>query len=255
MHALYQDTSCMTDESQPLLPLPCRTMANCKHGYKNTRISLTVLDPCTHFFQRELSRIHVIDTCEVVNTSRLIDIWGISAAEGQRNAQRGCTRLDLHSLECKKVSPHNKRQITELHLHPIIAHRPCQKSVHAIFCQSTSNSEFCNDEIKTTIRLCSGKERNQDMTSSLFRGLKAHSHQRPMNSSTNWANNLVWIPSQKPFFQFLNELGDKLQFVDKFSVNSPIGNNAMVQFVDEITNSSVNSSPVWMGHKDDAGDL
>ena len=29
-----------------------------------------------------------------------------------------------------------------------------------------------------------------------------------------------------------------MQFVDKFSVNSPIGNNVMVQFVDEFTNSS-----------------
>ena len=55
--------------------------------------------------------------------------------------------------------------------------------------------------------------------------IKAYSHQTRINSFTKWANNLVWIHPQNPFFRFLNKLGDK------FSVNSPIGNNAMVQFV------------------------
>ncbi len=53
---------------------------------------------------------------------------------------------------------------------------------------------------------------------------------RPRIEQTIWLNS-----STKPFFWFLNELGDELQFVDEFGVNSPTGNNAMVEFMDEFT--------------------
>ncbi len=73
---------------------------------------------------------------------------------------------------------------------------------------------------------------------------KAYSHQRRINSSTNWANNLVWIRPQKPIFWFLNKL------------DTPIGNSALVQFVDEFINSFL----VWIGlysfaERDSRGDV
>ena len=58
--------------------------------------------------------------------------------------------------------------------------------------------------------------------------------------------------STKNIFLVPERIGDKLQFADKFSVNSPTGNNAIVQFVDEFTKlsrqfvSGVNGSKVTL---------
>ena len=57
---------------------------------------------------------------------------------------------------------------------------------------------------------------------------QAYPHQRQINSSTNWANDLVWSRPQKHFSSSWTNC--------KFSVDSSIGNSALVQF-----SSSTNS--------------
>ncbi len=78
----------------------------------------------------------------------------------------------------------------------------------------------------------------------------AYSHQRRINLSTNWANNLVWIRPQKPIFWFLNELGDELKFRCGHSHREQcIGSihGWIHQFIWSIR--LVNSFLVWIGLK------
>ena len=57
---------------------------------------------------------------------------------------------------------------------------------------------------------------------------KAYSHQRRINSSTKWANNLVWIVHKNQFSGSWTNWGTNWNL----GVDTPIGSSALVQFLD-----------------------
>ena len=78
---------------------------------------------------------------------------------------------------------------------------------------------------------------------------KAHLHQTRINSFMNWANNLVWIRPQKPFFWSWTNWG-QIAIHGQIQCEQPHMEqcNGSIHGPIRPVNSSVNSSPVWMGH-------